>query len=178
MRRTLSEEAWLASIGKHRGVAIRILDIFEEMLKSKGISIPDEERTGEESEACLYGMTYATLEDEIAEILRRYCSIDATPKSMPDQYMSAVKISRAITVEGDLGYEDIRAFETEGYFGAWDHTENSFVLMPKMNFQFHRIVLETCYTLAELDDCVFKECLEHIQYVSQSSAYTISLQNK
>ena len=72
MKRTLSEEAWLASIGKHRGVAIRILDIFEEMLESKGISIPDEDRTGEESEACLYGMTYAELENEIAELLGGY----------------------------------------------------------------------------------------------------------
>ena len=42
MKRTLSEDAWLASIGKNRGVAIRILDVFEEMLESKGISIPDE----------------------------------------------------------------------------------------------------------------------------------------
>ena len=36
MKRMLSEDAWLASIGKHRGVAIRILDVFEEMLESKG----------------------------------------------------------------------------------------------------------------------------------------------
>ena len=72
MKRTLSEEAWLASIGKHRGVAIRILDIFEEMLENKGISIPDEDRTGEESEACLYGMTYADLENTIEELLSTY----------------------------------------------------------------------------------------------------------
>ena len=72
MKRTLSEEAWLASIGKHRGVAIRILDIFEEMLENKGVSIPDEDRMGDESEACLYGMTYAELENEIAELLGRY----------------------------------------------------------------------------------------------------------
>lgn len=72
MKRTLSEDAWLASIGKHRGVAITILDVFEEMLESKGISIPDEDRTGEESEACLYGRTYADLENEIEELLSRY----------------------------------------------------------------------------------------------------------
>ena len=72
MKRTLSEEAWMASIGKHRGVAIRILDIFEEMLESKGISIPDEDRTGDESEACLYGMTYADLEHAVEELLRAY----------------------------------------------------------------------------------------------------------
>jgi hypothetical protein len=72
MKRTLSENAWLTSIGKHRGVAIRILDVFEEMLESKGIPIPDEDRIGEESEACIYGMTYADLENAIEELLSRY----------------------------------------------------------------------------------------------------------
>lgn len=72
MKRTLSEDAWLASIGKNRGVAIRILDVFEEMLESKGISIPDEDRTGDVSEARLYGMTYADLENTIEELLRAY----------------------------------------------------------------------------------------------------------
>ena len=72
MKQILSEDAWLASVGKHRGVAIRILDIFEEMLENKGVPIPDEDRTGDESEACLYGMTYADLENAIEELLSRY----------------------------------------------------------------------------------------------------------
>lgn len=74
MKQTLSEESWLASVGKHRGVAIRILDIIEEMLENKGVSIPDEDRTGDESEACLYGITYADLENAIEELLRAYYS--------------------------------------------------------------------------------------------------------
>lgn len=74
MKRTLSEDAWLASVGKHRGVAIRILDIIEEMLENKGISIPDEDRTGDKSEACLYGMTYADLENRIESLLSTYYS--------------------------------------------------------------------------------------------------------
>ena len=72
MKQTLSEAVWLARIGKHRGVAIRILDVFEEMLENKGILLPDEGRTGDVSEACLYGMTYADLENEIEELLGRY----------------------------------------------------------------------------------------------------------
>ena len=72
MKQTLSEDAWLASIGQHRGVAIRILDIIEEMLENKGILIPHKDRTGDESEACLYGMTYADLENAIKELLGRY----------------------------------------------------------------------------------------------------------
>ena len=68
MKRILSEDAWLASVGKHCGVAIRILDIFEGMLESKGIMSPDEDWTGDVSEACLYGMTYGTLEEEVSEV--------------------------------------------------------------------------------------------------------------
>lgn len=117
MKRTLSEDAWLVSIGKHRGVAIRLLDIFEEMLERKGITIPDEDRTGEESEARLYGMTYATLEDDISDLLRRYYDLDTDRELIPDQHVRATKIIRTIATEGDLSYEDIRAFETEGYFG-------------------------------------------------------------
>ena len=72
MTQILSEDVWLDSVGKHRGVAIQILDVFEEMLEKKGIMIPDEDRTGDESEACLYGMTYADLENAIEELLGRY----------------------------------------------------------------------------------------------------------
>ena len=72
MHGTLSEEKWLASIGQQRGIAIRILDIIEEMPVNKGVLIPDEDRAGNESEACLYGMTYAELENTIEELLRAY----------------------------------------------------------------------------------------------------------
>ena len=165
MKRTLSEEAWLASIGKHRGVAIRILDIIEEMLASKEIMIPDEDRTGEESEACLYGMTYAALEDDISELLRRCYGPNVDQELMSDQYSTTTKIVRTIAIEGNLSYKDIRTFETDSYFGIWNHTKNAFVLIPKTNFQFDRIVLEACHTLEELDDAVFKECFEHIRCV-------------
>ena len=91
MKRTLSEEAWLASIGKHRGVAIRILDIIEEMLASKEIMIPDEDRTGEESEACLYGMTYAALEDDICLLYTSWscCSVHRAKASKLRPYWFA-----------------------------------------------------------------------------------------
>ena len=68
----MSLEQWLDSVGKTRGIAIMILDIFEEMLDEKGIMIPDVDRTGDDGEACLYGTTYANLEDEIYELLCEY----------------------------------------------------------------------------------------------------------
>ena len=60
------------SVGKTRGIAIMILDIFEGMLDEKGIMIPDEDREGDGDEACLYGSTYYELEDAITELLCDY----------------------------------------------------------------------------------------------------------
>lgn len=65
-------EQLFESMGKTRGIAIMILDIFEEMLDEKGITIPDEDREGEEGEACLYGSTYYDLENQITELLCNY----------------------------------------------------------------------------------------------------------
>ena len=65
-------EELFESVGKTRGIAIMILDIFEDMLEEKGIIIPDENREGKEGEACLYGSTYYELEDEITKLLCDY----------------------------------------------------------------------------------------------------------
>ena len=65
-------EELFESVGKTRGIAIMILDIFEGMLNDKGIIIPDEDREGDEDEECLYGTTYYELEDEITELLCNY----------------------------------------------------------------------------------------------------------
>ena len=59
-------------MGVARGLAIMILDIFEDMLDEKGIMIPDDDRTGDEGEACLYGCTYGDLEEEITALLSKY----------------------------------------------------------------------------------------------------------
>ena len=59
--RSLSEE-----------LATEILDMFENLLDEHGIVIPDEDRTGDEGEACLYGMTYCALQEGIANVLSKY----------------------------------------------------------------------------------------------------------
>jgi hypothetical protein len=48
-----------------------ILDEFEDLLEEHNITIPDEFRTGEESEARLFGDGYVTLECKIVELLKR-----------------------------------------------------------------------------------------------------------
>lgn len=59
--RSLSEE-----------LATGILSMFEKLLDSHGIVIPDEDRNGDEEEACLYGTTYFNLESQISELLAEH----------------------------------------------------------------------------------------------------------
>lgn len=66
----------------HR-LSIDILNVFEDLLDKHDIYIPDVDRTGANHEACLYGETYAELQDEIESILRkenRFNDFDVTPK--------------------------------------------------------------------------------------------------
>lgn len=50
--------------------AISIIDLFEDFLEDKGIWIENDEREGEEGEACIFGSDYYGLEDAIVEILK------------------------------------------------------------------------------------------------------------
>lgn len=52
-----------------RLMAASIIDEFEELLEEKDIDIPNEDRTGHECEAHLYGSDYYALEDKISDIL-------------------------------------------------------------------------------------------------------------
>lgn len=57
---------------KTRIIANKIIDKFEELLKKYNIKIPNQERTNNEDEACIYGSDYYNLEDGITEILDNF----------------------------------------------------------------------------------------------------------
>lgn len=54
---------------KLREYSVDIVELFEDILDKYNIDIPDEDRTGDESEARLYGMTYSNLEEDVVAIL-------------------------------------------------------------------------------------------------------------
>lgn len=56
---------------KLRMYSTEIVELFEDLLEEHDITIPDEDRTGDESEARLYGCTYSDLEDEVKHVLSR-----------------------------------------------------------------------------------------------------------
>lgn len=50
-------------------LSCEIVDQFDGLLDDNNILIPDESRTGDESEASLYGMTYFNLCDEVGGLI-------------------------------------------------------------------------------------------------------------
>lgn len=63
---------------KEREIAIGLLSDFEEYLDKRDITIPSEDRMGEESEARIYGTEYYDLEDTITDLLVDSCSVSST----------------------------------------------------------------------------------------------------
>ena len=59
---------------EYRDAAIDIVELFEDLLECHNIMIPDEDRTGSEDEAPIYGCTFYNLVDEIACILYEHHS--------------------------------------------------------------------------------------------------------
>ena len=66
---------------KLRNYSVEIVELFEELLEKHNITIPDEDRTGDEGEARLYGMTYSDLEDDVLGVL---CRLLVRVKRLPD----------------------------------------------------------------------------------------------
>ena len=55
---------------KLREYSVDIVELFEDILDKYDIDIPDIDRTGDETEARIYGMTYSNLEEDVVTILR------------------------------------------------------------------------------------------------------------
>lgn len=51
---------------------IEIIECFEELLEEKGISIPSEDRCGDDEEARIYGSEYYDLEEKILFLLDKF----------------------------------------------------------------------------------------------------------
>lgn len=66
---------------KLREYSVDIVELFEELLEAHDITIPDEDRTGDESEARIYGATYSDLEDKVKHILS---NLVLRVKKLPD----------------------------------------------------------------------------------------------
>lgn len=97
----------IGSLGKFRGLAVLILELFEKMLSEKEIVIPDEDRTGAEEEANLFGMAYAVMEDQIADLLTHHAfSVEPDVIQKAEQCLidNGIKQDEESTVLQAIGY--------------------------------------------------------------------------
>ena len=57
---------------ERKQLAVKIIDVFEEFLSEKGISVENGEKSGEESEAIIFGSDYYGLADRLLELIKGY----------------------------------------------------------------------------------------------------------
>ena len=62
----------------NRKVAALVIDLFEDLLTTHSLMIPDDDREGAEEEAAIFGTAYYTLEDGITELLDQSDMYDAS----------------------------------------------------------------------------------------------------
>lgn len=54
---------------RNREIACEIIDIFENLLEEKNITIPSKDKEGNEDESRIFGEEYYNLEEKITELL-------------------------------------------------------------------------------------------------------------
>lgn len=55
-----------------RDLAIKLISPVEQLLDKHNIKVPNEDRTGDNTEACLYGETHAILEDDLVQLIKEH----------------------------------------------------------------------------------------------------------
>ena len=73
-----------------RHISGYIVEVFEDILYEHGIIIPDDDRTGDEGEAPIYGCTYAEVEDSVTEILVQVVEDARASKPLSQEHIDAI----------------------------------------------------------------------------------------
>lgn len=101
-------------LSKARGLAVKICELFEDLLDEHDITIPSDEREGEEGEARLYGPEYYSLKDEITEAISREFEVqEKTATNMSHEPVELVDDELLEAIEND---EDGRVFDNVSDF--------------------------------------------------------------
>ena len=91
---------------KNRKIAIKIIDLFEDLLNRKNIIIPNEDRANSEDEAAIYGGDYYELEDKIVEILEQKVNNNNEIVKIGFDYSKCFKLKNIIIGRGIVYYYD------------------------------------------------------------------------
>ena len=84
-----------------------------------------------------------------------------------------IKVTRILAPENGMPTNEINSFETENYYGIWDHNLDRFALIKKKEIEYSSEHLSKSYydNLQEIDDEVYELIEERIIGVSDSSSF-------
>ena len=86
-----------------------------------------------------------------------------------------IKLVKTLRAENDMSYMNTMSFKTENYVGMWNYDTEEWVLMKVSSVALYLTRIPECDSFEELDDKVFCDCGEHIEFVSDRCDYKIIL---
>lgn len=94
-----------------RAFAVKICELFEELLDEHDITIPSDDREGVEDEARIFGDVYYNLEDKITDVLAKLCE---EVKASPDVVINVEDYNGFVKepVQNQVGIDDVLADAT------------------------------------------------------------------
>ena len=84
-----------------------------------------------------------------------------------------IGLIRSLSPKNGMSFEDICSFETENYYGIYNHTGEEFLIIAKEDNGMNLCAIDShsCHSLDELDVETYTICAEHIIGVSTSQKY-------
>ena len=87
-----------------------------------------------------------------------------------------VGLIRSLSAENSMDFDEIVSFETESYYGMYNHFNDEWIVIAKEDVEFNAARIDYASSLDELDDMVCNTtCGEHIIGVSSRSKYKLTL---
>ena len=88
-----------------------------------------------------------------------------------------VGLIRSLSPKNGMSFEDICSFETENFYGIYNHYGDEFLLFAKEDSEMnlHAIDSCNCRSVDELDAETYAICEEHIIGVSTSQKYKFKI---
>ena len=119
-----------------RELATAIVDLFDDFLDEKGISIPcedpheQEDRLQDDNSASIYGMEYFNLEDRVCDVLDKALNDERADSPNRSSIYKCLDVST-----GHLTHETVIALglDNVAYVTAYTYKEGLFIVVPDMD---------------------------------------------
>lgn len=89
-----------------------------------------------------------------------------------------IQVRKTIAPVKELYFTDLMSFETCNYYGIWDHSKATYIMIRKHSDEFWSELLPPCESLTELADIVEGLTGEGIIGVSESQSFEFTVKEE